>query len=477
MGEAAGHTSRRRRPVVRGWTFLLASLFLVSGVAVARAAPGGAAAATTAARMAPHTAGSGWSGPGVSGFGDAVNAGGIGGMRMAAPAVALASDTTGRGYWVAAADGGVFSYGDAPYRGSLGALHLFAPIVGMAATPDGGGYWLVAMDGGVFSFGDAVFRGSLGGIRLAHSIVGMAATPDGGGYWLVAGDGGVFTFGDAGWYGSLGGRHLSAPVTGMAATPDGHGYWLVAGDGGVFTYGDARWYGSAAGAGINAEVVGLAPTADGEGYWLAAATGGVLTYGDAGFHGPTPNLPPFSPTAAIAGTPDGGGYWLLRPDEGDNVFSDPSPAGAPLGAAVAVAASQLGPATVSGAYCNAYGPCEPWCSLFATWVWNTIGVPIPRFPFTGSVVGWSAQHGAVLPPTARPAPGDGVMFGTGPQNASTSQHVGVVVQVWPDGAIVTVEGDSGPEPAGHYAVTIDGPFLPAEAATSVGMPVYAFVRP
>ena len=445
---------------------------------MASAGPGRAATAPApGAAVAPRTSGSGWNGPGVSGFGDAVNAGGIGGMRMAAPAVTLAPDATGGGYWVAAADGGVFSFGDAPYHGSLGALHLYAPIVGMAATPDGGGYWLVAMDGGVFSFGDAAFRGSLGGIRLAHSIVGMAATPDGGGYWLVAGDGGIFTFGDAGWYGSLGGKPLAAPVTGMARTPDGGGYWLVAADGGVFTFGDARWYGSAAGSGINTEVVGVAPTADGRGYWLAAATGGVLTYGDAVFHGPTPNLPPFSPTSAIAGTPDGGGYWLLRPDEADNAFSDPSPAGAPLGAAVAVAAGQIGPDTASGAYCNAYGPCEAWCALFATWVWNGIGVPIPRFPFTGDVVGWTAAHGAVLSPDASPAPGDGVMFGTGPQNASTSQHMGVVAQVWPDGAIVTVEGDSGPEPAGHYAVTIDGPFLPSEAATSVGMPIYAFVRP
>lgn len=69
------------------------------------------------------------------------------------------------------------------------------------------------------------------------------------------------------------------------------------------------------------------------------------------------------------------------------------------------------------------------------------------------------------------------MFGTGPQNASTSPHMGVVAQVWPDGAIVTVEGDAGPEPAGHYVVILDGPFLPGEAASVIGMPVYAYVRP
>ena len=178
---------------------------------------------------------------------------------------------------------------------------------------------------------------------------------------MAAADGGVFSFGDAGWYGSLGALHLYAPIVGMAATPDGGGYWLVAGDGGVFTFGDAGWYGSASGAGINTNVVGMAATADGKGYWLAAATGGVLPYGDAVFHGPTPNLPPFSPTAAIAATPDGGGYWLLNPDEADNAFSDPSPGGAPLGRAVALAAGQIGPDTASaqGSYCNAYGPCEP----------------------------------------------------------------------------------------------------------------------
>lgn len=36
-----------------------------------------------------------------------------------------------------------------------------APICGMAATPSGKGYWLAAMDGGVFAFGDAVFLGNV----------------------------------------------------------------------------------------------------------------------------------------------------------------------------------------------------------------------------------------------------------------------------------------------------------------------------
>jgi hypothetical protein len=75
-------------------------------------------------------------------------------------AVEIVSTPTGRGYWVAAADGGVFSYGDARFYGSMGGEDLHAPIVGMAATADGDGYWLLGADGGVFAFGAAKFYGA-----------------------------------------------------------------------------------------------------------------------------------------------------------------------------------------------------------------------------------------------------------------------------------------------------------------------------
>ena len=35
-----------------------------------------------------------------------------------------------------------------------------------------------------------------------------------------------------------------------------------------------------------------------------------------------------------------------------------------------------------------------------------------------------------------------------------------MVQIWPDGAIVTVEGDAGPAPVGSLAVIVNGPYLP-----------------
>ena len=146
---------------------------------------------------------------------------------------------------------------------------------------------------------------------------------------------------------------------------------------------------------------------------------------------------------------------------------------------MAIAASQIGPDPDAGqgAFCNPYGPCEEWCALFATWVWNSIGVPIPRYGFVGSVFDWAASHGVAQSPTSTPAPGDLVVYGTGPQNTTTAPHVAVVAEVWPDGAITTVDGDSGPEPYGKFAVVFNGPFLPADSQSYNGMPVYAFARP
>jgi hypothetical protein len=429
--------------------------------------------------MAPHTS---WVGQGVTGYGDAPSLGGPGGWTVNTPTVGMAAPDD-HGYWVTSADGGVFSFGDAGFHGSLGAdIHLYAPIVGMASTPDGGGYWLVAMDGGVFTFGDAGFFGSIGGTTPPDPVVAMAVTPDGRGYWLAAAGGEIYTFGDAVNYGSVSGENLRGSIVSIVRTGDGKGYWLVGLDGGVFTFGDAGFFGSAANSNINAAVVGLAPTADGAGYWLAAATGGVLTYGDAVFHGPSPNNPPFSPTSAIVATSDGGGYWLLRPDETAVSFSNPpasSPAFPAGASAVSWASSQVGPNpdAFQGNYCNPYGPCEEWCALFATWVWNQAGIAIPHFAFTGDVYNWSKANGRVLPPTATPNPGDGVMYGTGPQNTSTSVHIGIVAQVWPDGAIDTIEGDSGPEPAGQYAVTYGGPYLPAASNKVNEIPVYGYAQP
>ncbi|MGH9116289.1 MAG: CHAP domain-containing protein, partial [Acidimicrobiales bacterium] len=113
----------------------------------------------------------------------------------------------------------------------------------------------------------------------------------------------------------------------------------------------------------------------------------------------------------------------------------------------------------------------------ATWVWGQAGVPIPSYAFVGDVYTWAAAHTAVLPPDARPSPGDAVLYGTGPDNVSTAVHMGIVAQVWPDGSIDTVEGDAGPGPEGGYNVIINGPFLPSDSGHYNGVGIFAFAAP
>jgi hypothetical protein len=385
----------------------------------------------------------------------------------------------GKGYLVASADGGVFASGDARYEGSLGNLMLNGPIVAMAGTPSGGGYWLGAVDGGVFSFGDAQYFGSMGAVHLNQPIVGMAATPTGKGYWMVAADGGIFSFGDAQYFGSMGAVRLNQPIVGMAATPTGKGYWLVAADGGIFSFGDANFQGSLAAQDLPDPVVGMFASPDGGGYTMTTANGVVFALGDAHAYGGLTLNPTATPISAIIGNGTGDGYWLLDPEAWPYAFSNPIPQDTFPGSAaiVSAAASQIEPDPDHGYNCNPYGPCEEWCSLFATWAWQQGRVPIPSIPFTGNMYGWAASHGTVLPPTATPFPGDGVLYGTGPQNAATSVHVGIVTQVWPDGALIEVSGNSGPGRNGSLSVTINGPYLPADSLAYNGSPIYAFIRP
>jgi hypothetical protein len=378
--------------------------------------------------------------------------------------------------WLASADGAVTPVGGAPYFGSAANFHLYAPIIGMAATPDGKGYWLVAIDGGIFAFGDAGYYGSMGGKHLYQPVVGMAATPNGKGYWLVAADGGIFTFGDATFYGSMGGHRLAQPVIGVSPTHDGHGYWLVAADGGIFTFGDAKFYGSLGSTPLQTSVSGMAATPQGTGYWLLEANGEIFTFGTAKSFGEPVGSPAAAPFKTIVPTPDGQGYSLLEPDGFDYTFANPTPVGG-YPKIVAAAASQIQPDPDNGYFCNPYGTCEPWCALFLTWSWQQGGVPIPSYAFVGSIYYWAARHGRVLPRGAHSVPGDAVLYGSGPQSTGSAVHTGVVAQVWPDGAVVTIEGDAGPGMTGHLAVVVNGPFLPQDATAFANFPVFAFAQP
>jgi hypothetical protein len=53
----------------------------------------------------------------------------------------------------------------------------------------------------------------------------------------------------------------------------------------------------------------------------------------------------------------------------------------------------------------------------------------------------------------------------------------VVAEVWPDGEVITIEGDAGPGQTGQLNVVINGPFMPADSNGFNGFPIYAYVDP
>ncbi len=93
---------------------------------------------------------------------------------------------------------------------------------------------------------------------------------------------------------------------------------------------------------------------------------------------------------------------------------------------------------------NPYGPTAAWCSSFATAMWRKAGVKIPVLPFSGDVFHWGQANGHAYGKHSlhEARPGDVLIFGTGPQNTSTSTHIGIVEKV--EGNKVTmIEGNSG----------------------------------
>ena len=58
---------------------------------------------------------------------------------------------------------GVFASVDASFHGFMGGKQINVPVVSIAPTSSGRGYWLVAADGGMFAFGDSPFIGALVG--------------------------------------------------------------------------------------------------------------------------------------------------------------------------------------------------------------------------------------------------------------------------------------------------------------------------
>lgn len=211
--------------------------------------------------------------------------------------------------------------------------------------------------------------------------------------------------------------------------------------------------------------------------YYGACGDGVAAYADEvmrravlyGFHGT--GSPATNDTEGAAPVPDRSAPTRCGSDQ-------ESAGGGDLGQRIVkVARSQLGTGErPAGSNCTKYGPCEEWCALFTAWVWQRAGSSLPGSPsqwaYTGSLYVYAKEHGnRVRSPREKPAPGDAVLYGSGP-GPGASAHVGIVERVLPDGRIATIDGNS------SDTVRRIPPFDPARAEEAgLPGPIYGYARP
>ena len=126
-----------------------------------------------------------------------------------------------------------------------------------------------------------------------------------------------------------------------------------------------------------------------------------------------------------------------------------------------------------------------WCAWFSTNVWRLAGVPIEVSHFSGYHYTWAEQNKTLFkglgsaPRGATPPAGSALMYGSGPQNTSTSEHVNLVDTVNADGTFMITGGNQD-----SSRVTRQGPcrLIRANPARLSGpgcdrRPIYAIAAP
>ncbi len=230
--------------------------------------------------------------------------------RQPSGATELVATSSGRGFWIAYADGSIEAAGDAvdvdlEIAGTLSPSVTFADSpsapevpIHLAIVDDPPSAVLFTSAGRVIASNPSHHVGDLFGQLLNAPIVDAALDSDGSGYILLGADGGVFAF-QADYSGSIPqvlGRAtaqdgapvtLAAPAVQLLQAPGG-GYWIITEDGGVFSFGGAPFLGSVPGVlppgtGLNGPIVGGLPY--GNGYLLVGSDGGTFNFSNQPYPG------------------------------------------------------------------------------------------------------------------------------------------------------------------------------------------------
>jgi hypothetical protein len=194
--------------------------------------------------------------------------------------VAIAMTPDGKGYYLAASDGGVFAFGDASFYGSAVQYHLTAPVTAMATTENDNGYWLLTANGSVYAFGQAPYDGNL--LHVENQAPDVAINNLGAisGYMITDADGNSTVLMHEKGGGQVNMYQLNGPIVGVTLDNSSKvGYWLATAKGQIVSYDNAPNWGSLVGD-FPTAVVGISADRDGDGLML------VDTLGDVGFVGP-----------------------------------------------------------------------------------------------------------------------------------------------------------------------------------------------
>jgi hypothetical protein len=93
----------------------------------------------------------------------------------------------------------------------------------------------------------------------------------------------------------------------------------------------------------------------------------------------------------------------------------------------------------TGDNCNPYGPCAPWCAMFARWTWKQGGATsVFSTNVAEQVATWGKNNGRWK--TSAPRKGDIVVWSSGALDDSTGGHVGVIEYV-DNGIIHSIDGN------------------------------------